>query len=536
MHLSILTFHPLLKGNADIYVVLIVILLAVIAGLCIYIFRMHGRPEAEKMVNVIAEQLFDSWPVGIIITNPKGYIDRINKQAAEDLQQNMGCMLNRHLASILEIIQDQENVLPRFLQNIQEDRERVISFSSNSFICELKRKVRFLIEGSIVGIYDGGKLSRIVLYYRNVLEERTSTRLLNIALNRMQIFQWSYDMDRDLMVIEPRYFEYLGIPTKDYTLTTEEFKNYLHPDDVDTVIGALASQLEGNLNENLIPYRLRRRDGTYEWFEVQSTYVGQLANLPFRVIGICMSTQKYKDTEARLNEALQKAQRSDQLKSMFLANMSHEIRTPLNAIVGFSTLLAAEDAELSREEINEFSSLIEKNSQLLMVLISDILDLSKIESNTMDYHFQDVSLHTMLDDIGKAQKLNMPAGVEMVVDLPAEDLRLHTDSARLGQVLNNMINNAVKFTCEGSISLGYRQKNPETVELYVRDTGAGMSEEVLDHIFERFYKGDAFVQGTGLGLPICKNIIEHLGGNITVASRKNEGTRFTIVLPLQAAT
>ena len=167
-------------------------------------------------------------------------------------------MINRHLASILEIIQDQENVLPRFLQNIQEDRERVISFSSNSFICELKRRVRFLIEGSIVGIYDGGKLSRIVLYYRNVLEERTSTRLLNIALNRMQIFQWSYDMDRDLMVIEPRYFEYLGIPTKDYTLTTEEFKNYLHPDDVDTVIGALASQLEGNLNENLIPYRLRR--------------------------------------------------------------------------------------------------------------------------------------------------------------------------------------------------------------------------------------------------------------------------------------
>lgn len=157
-------------------------------------------------------------------------------------------------------------------------------------------------------------------------------------------------------------------------------------------------------------------DGKWEWFEAQSTYVGQLTDLPFRIIGICMSTQKYKDTENKLNEALQKAQRSDELKSVFLANMSHEIRTPLNAIVGFSTLLACGDADLSRQEIMEFTSLIEKNSQLLMVLISDILDLSKIESNTMEFHFEKVSLNGILESIYSAQKMNLRKGVELLLD------------------------------------------------------------------------------------------------------------------------
>ncbi|MCD8183347.1 MAG: PAS domain-containing sensor histidine kinase [Bacteroides sp.] len=360
-------------------------------------------------------------------------------------------------------------------------------------------------------------------------------RLLNIALSRMQIFQWSHEMDRDLMVIDPRYFEYLGIPTKDYTMTTKEFMGYLHPDDVDNVIGALASQLGGNLNESLIPYRLRRQDGTWEWFEVQSTYVGQLADAPFRVIGICMSTQKYKDTEARLNEALQEAQRSDQLKSMFLANMSHKIRTPLNAIVGFSTLLASEEAELSREEISEFSNLIEKNSETLTVLISDILDLSKIESNTMEFSIQHVSLNKILADIGKIHKMNMPDGVEMILDMPEQELWIDTDPMRLGQVVNNLINNAVKFTHEGHICLGYHQSGSETIELFLRDTGTGISEEVLSHVFERFFKENAFVQGTGLGLPICKNIVEHLNGTIGVTSKEGEGTCFTVTLPLVAS-
>ena len=294
---------------------------------------------------------------------------------------------------------------------------------------------------------------------------------------------------------------------------------------------ALALQLHGNLYERPVEYRLRRGDGKWEWFEAQSTYVGQLTDLPFRIIGICMSTQKYKDTENKLNEALQKAQRSDELKSVFLANMSHEIRTPLNAIVGFSTLLACGDADLSRQEIMEFTSLIEKNSQLLMVLISDILDLSKIESNTMEFHFEKVSLNGILESIYSAQKMNLRKGVELLLDLPDRAAVIYTDPTRLGQVVNNLINNAVKFTAEGRITIGYRLKDFATLEVFVEDTGTGMSEEVLAHIFERFYKGDAFVQGTGLGLAICRTIVERFHGKIEVASTLGKGSRFAIVLP-----
>ena len=228
---------------------------------------------------------------------------------------------------------------------------------------------------------------------------------------------------------------------------------------------------------------------------------------------------------------LQKAQRSDELKSVFLANMSHEIRTPLNAIVGFSTLLACGDADLSRQEIMEFTSLIEKNSQLLMVLISDILDLSKIESNTMEFHFEKVSLNGILESIYSAQKMNLRKGVELLLDLPDRAAVIYTDPTRLGQVVNNLINNAVKFTAEGRITIGYRLKDFATLEVFVEDTGTGMSEEVLAHIFERFYKGDAFVQGTGLGLAICRTIVERFHGKIEVASTLGKGSRFAIVLP-----
>ena len=376
-------------------------------------------------------------------------------------------------------------MLEDLLLQLRERDVRIIPLDINCFIRELKSGISFLIQGAMVGIHEDGQLVRIVLYFRNVLEERTQKHLLNIALSRTQIFQWSFDMEHNLMIIEPRYFEYLGIPTRDYTLTPEEFAFLIHPDDRKGVFDALALQLHGNLYERPVEYRLRRGDGKWEWFEAQSTYVGQLTDLPFRIIGICMSTQKYKDTENKLNEALQKAQRSDELKSVFLANMSHEIRTPLNAIVGFSTLLACEK----------------------------------------------VSLNGILESIYSAQKMNLRKGVELLLDLPDRAAVIYTDPTRLGQVVNNLINNAVKFTAEGRITIGYRLKDFATLEVFVEDTGTGMSEEVLAHIFERFYKGDAFVQGTGLGLAICRTIVERFHGKIEVASTLGKGSRFAIVLP-----
>ena len=250
------------------------------------------------------------------------------------------------------------------------------------------------------------------------------------------------------------------------------------------------------------------------------------------VIMIVVSINKTKrlKTLQQLNEV---AEESNQLKNAFIANMTHEIRTPLNAIVGFSSLLAYGESDLTKEDIIEFTSLIEKNSRLLMVLISDILDLSKIESNTMEFSFCSVSLHRVLNEIGSAQRINMREGVELLLDLPGQEVTVYTDSARLSQVINNLVNNAIKFTSEGNIRIGYRPAASGYVNIFVEDTGTGMSREVLEHIFDRFYKGDSFKQGTGLGLSICKTIVKRFEGKIEVTSTPGKGTCFTITLPLK---
>ena len=489
-------------------------------------------PQEVRIVNAIAEQLFDVWPVSIVMIDLEDRIWRVNKQMSDELQLDTD-IIGKSVFDLLEVVQDKQNVLPRYLQELREGCQRIIPLSSNCFIYEQKRHISFLIQGALIGVYEEERLVRIVLYYRNVLEERTQKRLLNIALSRTQIFQWSYDLERNLMIIDPRYFEYLGIPTRDYTLTPEEFAYLIHPDDRQSVFDALTLQLDGNLYEAPVEYRLRRDDGSWEWFEAQSTYVGQLKEAPYRIVGICMSTQKYKDTEDCLNEALRKARHSDELKSIFLANMSHEIRTPLNAIVGFFSLLAHGDSDLTKDDIIEFTSLIEKNSQLLMVLISDILDLSKIESNTMEFNFCNISLHQVLNEIGSAQRMNMKEGVELLLDLPGQEITIATDPTRLSQVINNLVNNAIKFTSEGNICIGYRPATCNCVKIFVEDTGTGMAKEVIEHIFDRFYKGDAFKQGTGLGLAICRTIAERFKGKIEVASTPGKGTRFTIILPLK---
>ena len=334
------------------------------------------------------------------------------------------------------------------------------------------------------------------------------------------------------MIIDPRYFEYLGIPAGDCTLTNEQFAQMVHPNDIEGVITALTLTVHGSLIETPVSYRLRRGDGQWEWFEAQSTYLGQGTQTPFRLVGVCMSTQEHKKIEEELTKARDKAQQSDKLKSAFLANMSHEIRTPLNAIVGFSNLLVDGDMSFQKEEIKEFLSLIYLNCEQLLALISDILDLSKIESNTMVFNITEQPLTPLLQNILRAQQINVPQEVELLLDLPATATIITTDPLRLKQVINNLINNAIKFTSKGAVTLGYKQNNDQ-VSIFVKDTGSGIDEDKINRIFERFYKGDNFVQGTGLGLAISHTIIEHLKGTITVTSKVGEGSCFTIQHPVK---
>jgi two-component system histidine kinase len=313
----------------------------------------------------------------------------------------------------------------------------------------------------------------------------------------------------------------------------------IHPDDRQAMADAFIVQLSGiETFDKSVPFRLHRGDGTWEWFEGQSTYIANISGHPYRLVGICMSIQEYKDIENTLIEARKKAEESDRLKMAFLANMSHEIRTPLNAIVGFSDVIGATYDELSEEERADFVRLISINSEHLVRLIDDVLDLSKIESNTIKFTFTDCSLQSLMMDIEKEQAMKPISEIEIRASLPNEDVYINTDATRLKQVICNFINNARKFTEKGYIHFGYAVDpvNADSVNIFVEDTGSGIPQECQKEIFDRFYKVDTFKQGTGLGLSICKTIVEHLQGDISVESEMGKGSRFIVTLPFERQT
>ncbi len=266
------------------------------------------------------------------------------------------------------------------------------------------------------------------------------------------------------------------------------------------------------------------------WFRVFSAAFdwidGQLAHV---ITSVDITNQK--NIEAELVIAKDKAENLDRLKSAFLANMSHEIRTPLNAIVGFSDLLAESD---DPEERREYMQVIQQNNELLLQLITDILDLSKIESGTLDYEVKYFNAKEFCEEIMRIYQVKDTKGVVVRFEADnSEGYTLLSDKKRLMQVVTNFINNALKFTTEGEIVLGYHRKADDLLEFYVQDSGIGIAPEKVNEVFDRFVKLNTFAQGTGLGLSICKSIVEHLGGKIGVESKLGVGSRFWFTHPLE---
>lgn len=531
----------LFTGGASIRysIILNIILLAaiVILSLVFYLIarkRKHERLVKKKQLDTqqkFARELLDSVPAGFILLTPNGNIKQVNRQASAELGVQKQDIKNKNIREVFSIFHENINILDELLGRLQKD-EQEVTLPPDTFIYGTINTISFLAKGYFKNVTVEKNSNYILFTFRNVVTELTQEYVLNIALRRTKIFPWSYDTKCNLMTIDPRYFEHLGIPAGDCTLTNEQFAQLVHPDDIAGVLKALTLQAQGNFIEDPVSYRLHRGDGKWEWFEAQSTYLGQGTRIPFRLVGVCMSTQEHKKIEEELIIARDKAQQSDKLKSVFLANMSHEIRTPLNAIVGFSNLLVDGDMAFKKEEVKEFLSLINLNCEQLLALISDILDLSKIESNTMVFNITEQPLTPLLQNILRAQQINVPQEVELLLDLPATDTIITTDPLRLKQVINNLINNAIKFTSKGAITLGYRQNNDQ-VSIFVKDTGTGIDEDKINRIFERFYKGDNFVQGTGLGLAISHTIVEHLKGTITVTSEIGKGSHFTIQHPIK---
>lgn len=356
---------------------------------------------------------------------------------------------------------------------------------------------------------------------------RQGERFLSLALSGGKVF--AFQIKEGFIYFDPHFYTTVGMEER--PISMEEFRKIISPEDLPSFNQRINSALNGSVIQRIGQGRYNFNGNGYEWWEFRYAYSEE----DQVVSGLCLNVQQLKETEQALIQARQKAEESDQMKSAFLANMSHEIRTPLNAIVGFSNLINTEEAELTPEEKHEFLDLINTNCDLLLKLINDILDLSRIESGRMDFIYDWHNLTELLTDIFHTHRLLMPPGVELQLSTPEEPVTLRTDRHRLTQVITNFINNAAKFTQEGHIRIGYEKaaEGDAEVRLYVEDTGCGIPAAKQDAIFERFNKLDEFAQGTGLGLAICSVIAQRLGGTIKVQSEEGKGSRFILILPFK---
>ena len=434
--------------------------------------------------------------------------------------------------SIFNIYNEGQDILHKMLKQVASTGESV-QIPQGSFMKEVHSDKYFPVSGEIVPIRSRGMITGMAFSARNISDEEMQKRFFDMAMDESSIYPWQFDVETNCFIFPQGFLTRLGYEESVTIISREDMERTVHPDDLKEVKLLFGRALTGEDTNTRLNFRQRNADGEYEWWEYRSSVItGLTQDSLYNILGVCQSIQRYKTAEQEMREARDKALQTDKLKSAFLANMSHEIRTPLNAIVGFSDLLS-DTSGFTTEEVAQFIATINKNCGLLLALINDILDLSRIESGTMEFIFAEHNLPLLLKTVHDSQRLNMPPGVELLLRMPEGDKKyLQTDNVRLQQVVNNLINNAAKFTFSGSITFGYEEEEePGYTRIFVEDTGVGISEEGIRHIFERFYKVDNFTQGAGLGLSICQTIVERLKGTISVTSEVGKGTRFIVRLP-----
>ncbi len=369
------------------------------------------------------------------------------------------------------------------------------------------------------------------LIHKTLRQNKSFREMISAASSASNIGFSSINLLKNEQLVTPEYLKNLGVSSEIDLNTIFSHMKYVDTDTsrqqefmeyVEKARHEKVKPLERNIN--LIV------NGEPRWikqFLIQQTFDPDNGNIV--LLGVNVDINEQKKTEEALREAKEKAESSDKLKSAFVANMSHEIRTPLNAIVGFANLLVTSE---DREDFDSFKQIIEQNSNQLLQLIGDILDLSKIESDTLDFVWSNVNVNAMMYELEKIFQMRNAANPDVVIKCVASvgDCMIRTDRQRLIQVVSNLMTNAIKFTTQGSIIMGY-EKRKEEIYFYVTDTGCGIPEENQSQVFERFVQLDSFKQGTGLGLPICSSIIRAMGGKIGVKSKPGGGSTFWFILP-----
>ena len=449
----------------------------------------------------------------------------------------------------------------------KEDVLGINIFDNPIFPKEMKERLKKNEDADFTFRYD---FSKVGSYYQNTQKQGTIdlmtkvTTLYNsehqpinyllinadktettVAYNKIQEFEEFFELVGDYAKVGYAHFNilsghgyaqkswYRNVGEADETPLSDIFGTYrhFHPDDRALLIRFLDDARKGLTTKLSKEMRVLREDGTYTWTHVNllvKKYAPQ--DRIIEIISINYDITELKRTEEMLVKARDKAEASDRLKSAFLANMSHEIRTPLNAIVGFSSLLTSTESAAEKELYN---SLIGHNNKLLLNLINDVIDLSKRESGYLELRPDWVNLTELHDESVAEYAHQVPSGVELLTNYPAHDSLVELDKLRIKQILSNFLSNALKNTTTGHVEIFY-EVDHQSVRIGVKDTGRGIPQNMLEKIFERFEKLDSFAQGAGLGLPICKLIVEKMNGRILVDSQLGIGTTFIIELPCRS--
>ena len=488
--------------------------------------------KISKMIDhneMIFRKLYVNLPVGVELYDRDGYLIDLN---AKDME----IFGIRSKKDVLGVNIFSNPIMPKdVIKKLKENKS--VNFRLNySF-----KKVDDYYNTSKVGEMDIVTKASILYDQRG---EPSSYLLINldntekmIAYNRISEFENVFTLVSvyakvgyalyDLYTFEgyaiKQWYENMG--EKDGTPLSQiiGIYSYIHPNDAGYINSFFEEVKQGKAHHFRREVRVKSGDG-WKWICANITRNPQSVD-PNKPEMICINYDITELKDSQLKR--ERAEELDRLKSAFLANMSHEIRTPLNAIVGFSQLLAETD---DPEERHEFVEIIDSNNRMLLQLISDILDLAKIESGTMDFKFADMNVKEVINEIVTSFRIKMPDNVALIAPQDSPECQIYSDRMRLTQVISNFLNNAIKYTSEGCIILAYEIIGDE-IKFSVTDTGDGMSQEIQAHIFDRFYKGNTFKQGTGLGLSICETIVNRLGGRIGVNSELGKGSTFWFTHP-----
>ena len=486
------------------------------------------------------ERLLNNMPVGF----SQAKVVRGNDGNVVDIEYHGGNAMFRELLK--------RNALPGkpdklfdadFIAKIVErllHRRRSVRFSYNFPYTDVTYEFLISIGNEVNKVVDDVNVFAVDITEKCNAERdlREFAHKLDVTMNVAHIIPWRWDIRKHKIMCEAMrmlrrsHYNVTAMAEDVRVINEEDYLNCIHPDDMERVCDVYRRFVEGRLEYIKMEYRFIRRKpkcDMVEWIEVCAAVTERDDNgMPTVLIGSMLLITERKRQEEMLIAARERAAEADKLKMAFLANMSHEIRTPLNAILGFSNLLA-KTVDVDKKQ--RFINIINKNNQLLLKLIGDVLDMAKDESNTLDFNFRPTDLNHLIQEVDSTMRIKLSNDVMLNYVLGAPDCIIDTDPDRLNQVLMNLLNNAAKFTTKGSITFGYELRDDE-IYFYVRDTGIGIPDQDAERLFSRFTKLNNFIPGTGLGLSISKSIVEMLGGSIGVKSAgHNRGSIFWFTIP-----